>query len=93
LEVAYYDPRPPRRRADEPYSLTVDLENAARVGLISNSFPDSGRFAEHVGQALTSLIPRVTTLRYSKPDSSPATAETRARIARECDAVISAYGH
>lgn len=92
--IRYLDPRAVPRRPDETYDLSIDIANEpVTLGLISNSFPDASRFMKHVGDALARAAPSLVINHYAKADTSQAPADMRTGIARECDAVVSAYGH
>jgi hypothetical protein len=94
VAVDYFDPRAEPSKPAEPYLLSVDITaQPATVGLIANNFIDSTRFMDHVEAALLAAIPTVGVLRYTKPDTSPATADLRREIFENCTAVVSAYGH
>ena len=86
MTIEFHDPRGEQRRASEAYALALDCEAAVTIGLLANGFPDSVAFLDAVESALVR--------RYAKPGASaPASADLVARIAGECDALVTAYGH
>jgi len=94
MSISFHDPRGDTRVAAEPYSCQHPLKDGAVIGLLANGFPDSIAFLDAVEQALTKAQPSIQVKRYRKPGASaPAEPELVARIAEQCDALITAYGH
>jgi hypothetical protein len=94
MSIEFHDPRATRRAPPEPYRLTVALDGAVTIGLLANGFPDAAAFLDAVESALAPHLPSARFRRYDKGNPSiPATAALLDRIAGECDAVASAYGH
>ena len=94
MGVAYFDPRAAQGRPDEAYTLRADLNADLMIGMLANGFPDSERFLRYLGEALARKFPRVRFRHVVKPiDSAPVAADMLSAIARECGALISAYGH
>lgn len=94
MTVRYFDPRAEPSRSAESYDLRIDVgSEPVTLGLISNTFTDARRFLEHLEAALATAVPALSFISYAKPDTSPASCDMRTAVVRECDAVISAYGH
>lgn len=93
MDISYHDPRGETRTPPEPYACSTDPGSAA-IGLLANGFPDSVAFLDAVERALAAALPDARFLRYEKPGASiPANAALVDRIAGECDALVTAYGH
>jgi hypothetical protein len=94
MSISFHDPRGASRVAVEPYTCKSALSGSPTIGLLANNFPDSEAFLDAVERALTSALPDARFARYLKPSASiPASAELVERIANECDALVTAYGH
>jgi len=94
MTIEFHDPRGVARTAATPYQCRARLDGAAAIGLLANGFPDSAAFLDAVAQALGARLPAASFPRYAKPGASvPARPDLLARIARECDALVTAYGH
>ena len=94
MAIEFHDPRATRLAPPEPYRLAAALDGAVTVGLLANGFPDSTAFLDAVESALAARLPAARFKRYDKGNPSiPATAALLDRIAGECTAVASAYGH
>ncbi len=94
MTIQFHDPRGATRVPAEPYACRHALDDGAVVGLLANGFPDSVAFLDAVEDALRVALPGVRFARYAKPGASaPANDALVARIAAECDALVTAYGH
>ncbi len=94
MSISFHDPRGASRVAAEAYTCTAQLAGTPTIGLLANNFPDSEAFLDAVQRALGAALPHARFARYLKPSASiPANAQMVERIARECDALVTAYGH
>lgn len=94
MTIEFHDPRGEQGRTSEAYALALDCESAVTIGLLANGFPDSVVFLDAVESALGAVLPAARFRCYAKPGAStPASADLVARIAGECDALVTAYGH
>ncbi|MEQ8233072.1 MAG: hypothetical protein RLW61_12475 [Gammaproteobacteria bacterium] len=94
MTIQFHDPRGATRVPPEAYDCRHALGDGAVVGLLANGFPDAAAFLDAVESALAATLPGLRFARYAKPGASaPASAELVARIASECDALVTAYGH
>lgn len=96
--IVYLDPVSGRGTPPDPYEPRLKLTDAATIiGLMSNLFIDASHLLEDLKQPLRDLLPGVEFRFYDKGhmrnSSFPAPATQIEQIARECDAVICAYGH
>jgi hypothetical protein len=92
--VTFLDPRAQPGTPVDPYTLRVDLDQPVTIGLLANGFPDSVPFLDHVGQALATLVPTATFVRFDKGNASAiASDDLLDRITAGCGAVVTAYGH
>ncbi len=94
MTIRFIDPRAEPGATPEPYNLAVDITNGLTIGLLANGFPDSVRFLDYLEQSLRKRIPRLKIERFNKVDpTSVAGDKMLAGITKECQAVLSAYGH
>lgn len=94
MSISFHDPRGASRVAAEPYTCKTALGGTPTIGLLANNFPDSEAFLDAVQRALSTVLPSARFARYLKPSASvPANAQMVERIASECDALVTAYGH
>lgn len=93
MPVEYLDPTAEEAVEIEPYELFADTTGPLDLALIANSFPDGTRFMDKLEEVLVELLPAATIHRYQKPNVAHITDEQLETISRECDAVISAWGH
>lgn len=94
MSISFHDPRGASRVTAEAYTCTAALDGAPTIGLLANNFPDSEAFLDAVERALANALPAARFARYLKPSASvPANAQMVERIAFECDALVTAYGH
>ena len=94
MSVHYHDPRGDLPTQATPYHLGVDFSRPRTLGLLANGFPDSVQFLDALEQALAAAQPGLSFRRYDKGNPSiPASEALLTRMAAECDAVASAYGH
>ncbi len=94
MSIEFVDPRGETRRAAQAYEHVLDVTVPATIGLLANGFPDSVAFLDAVEVALGEALPQASFRRYAKPGASaPADSALVARIAAECDALVTAYGH
>ncbi|MEQ8661236.1 MAG: hypothetical protein RLW62_10495 [Gammaproteobacteria bacterium] len=94
MTIQFHDPRGATRMPPAAYTCRHALGNGATIGLLANGFPDSVAFLDALETALAAALPDVNFARYAKPGASaPASAALVARIATECDALVTAYGH
>jgi hypothetical protein len=92
--IRFHDPRALPGAAAEPYHLAIGPGDDITVGLLANGFPDSVRFLEHVGAALTAAAPGIKLERYDKRDASSLASDALLdRVGAACRAVVAAYGH
>jgi hypothetical protein len=94
MSLSFHDPRGTSRVTAEAYNCAASLDGTPTIGLLANNFPDSEAFLDAVQRALADALPRARFVRYLKPSASiPANAAMVERIANECDALVTAYGH
>lgn len=94
MKVSFHDPRGSSRVAAEAYTCRATLAGTPVIGLLANNFPDSVEFLDAIERALAVAMPDARFERYLKPNAStPAKNELVERIASECDALVTAYGH
>ncbi len=94
MSISFHDPRGTSRVTAEAYTCKAKLDGAPTIGLLANNFPDSEVFLDAVERALAMALPSARFARYLKPSASvPANAQMVERIATECDALVTAYGH
>lgn len=94
MSISFHDPRGTSRVTAEAYTCKAALDGAPTIGLLANNFPDSEAFLDAVERALANALPAARFARYLKPSASvPANAQMVERIATECDALVTAYGH
>ncbi len=96
MTVTFVDPRAQPSLPVDAYAVTLlDPATPATIALLSNGFPDSVTFLDHVETALTDAAPPGTRVkRFAKPDpSTPVSAKVLAEIVERCDALVTAYGH
>ena len=94
--MRFHDPRGEVATPVDPYELHVDLAATSQptIGLLANGFPDSDNFLEHVGAALSELLPGAKVLAWNKGNASIAAPEDMLQeIKTQCHAAIAAYGH
>jgi hypothetical protein len=93
--IEFVDPRAEPAMPVEAYTLSIDPHaGPISIGLLANGFPDSVPFLDRVETALQQALPQADFRRYDKGDpSSVVPDEMLDAIVRECDAVVSAYGH
>jgi hypothetical protein len=93
--VEFLDPRAEPAVAVEPYTLSIDpTDGPISIGLLANGFPDSVGFLDRVEAALQQTLPQARFRRYDKGNASVGVSDDMLdAIVRECDAVVSAYGH
>lgn len=95
----YLDPHAKPGAPIDAYEPRLVLAGAApkTIGLMSNLFVDASHLLEDLQEPLGQLVPSVKFRFYDKGhmrnSSFPAPATQIEQIARECDAVICAYGH
>ena len=90
----FLDPRGSPVAPVEPYCGRTALAAGETVALFANGFPDSVAFLEHVGAALTRVIPGLTVKLWNKGNASALASEQHlGEIQAECTAVVAAYGH
>lgn len=94
MSLDFHDPRGRARVADQPYTARLPLADNPVIGLLANGFPDAGPFLDAVEGALAQALPTARIVRYAKPNAStPADTALIDRIADECSALVTAYGH
>jgi len=94
--IEYHNPDASMAVEETPYELSVAVsgENAVRIGLLANGFPDSVPFLNELGEALQALRPGIEVLAYNKGNASiPAGEKLLGEIGGDCVGVIAAYGH
>lgn len=92
--LRFHDPRALPGAAPEPYALVLEDLDGVTIGLLANGFPDSDRFLDRVGEALSRAEPRLRLERYDKRDASSLASDSLLdRIGATCRAVVTAYGH
>ena len=93
--IEFLDPRAEPGTPPEPYELSIDIEaGPAELGLVANGFPDSMAFLEAVGAALQQRVPGLRLRYYDKGNASVVASDDLVEgISKECQAVITAYGH
>lgn len=81
----------------EPYEGWTAWAPGTTVGLLANSFPGSVAFLARVGRALEGRVPGLQYRSFDKGRTSgssvPLTPDRVAGITRECEVVVTAYGH
>jgi len=94
MSLSFHDPRGITRVAAEAYTCRATLDGTPTIGLLANNFPDSVEFLDAIERALAVALPTARFQRYLKPNASvPAKNALIERIATECDALVTAYGH
>ena len=94
MSVQYHDPRGELPTQATPYQLGLAFDQPRTLGLLANGFPDSVQFLDALEAALRASVPTLSFRRYDKGNPSiPASEALLDRMAAECDAVASAYGH
>ena len=93
--IEFVDPRAEPSMEIEAYTLAIDpTEGPVSIGLLANGFPDSVAFLDRLETALEQHLPQARYCRYDKGNPSAGLSdEMLDTITRECDAVVSAYGH
>jgi hypothetical protein len=95
MTFEYLDPREEPGLPVDPYDLRIDLsEPGLTVGLLANGFPDSMNFLGEIGRALKKRFPGILVQTFDKGNASIVAGDLLLNaIAKECRAVITAYGH
>lgn len=93
--IEFVDPRAEPGIDVEAYTLSIDpTQGPISIGLLSNGFVDATPFMDRVEVALRDALPQAELRRYAKTDPSAVVSdEMLSEIARECQAVVAAYGH
>ena len=94
--IEYHNPEARVEVEETPYdlSVTISSEDATRIGLLANGFPDSVEFLNELGAALQRLRPGITVQAYNKGNASiPANEQLLGEIGGDCVGVVAAYGH
>ena len=92
--IQFLDPRAEPGAQPEPYELTANLSENPAVGLLANGFPDSERFLDQVEHVLSEVAPDLPVHRYNKGNASIIAGDQLLDgISKECQVVITAYGH
>jgi hypothetical protein len=95
--IELLDPQAVPGLATTDYACRFEPADGRVVGLLSNSFIDAAEFLEDLQQLLALTWAGVRYHRYDKQhirnSTFPLAATEQARIADECDAVVTAYGH
>jgi hypothetical protein len=94
MTIQFIDPRAEPGATPEPYDLSVDVTGGQTIGLLANGFPDSVRFLDYLQKSLAARLPDLKIKRYNKGNATVvASDQVLSGIAKECLAVITAYGH
>ena len=94
--LEYHNPEARVGVEETPYELSVKIssEDATRIGLLANGFPDSVEFLDELGAALQRLRPGIAVHAYNKGNASiPANEQLLGEIGGDCVGVVAAYGH
>mgnify|MGYP001163746451 CR=1 FL=1 len=96
--VAFHNPKGQMSTPHDAYELSFDLmaakDQPRTLGLLANGFPDSENFLRHLGSVLEERLPNLQLRFWNKGNASiPAPAAMLDEIARDCDALVAAYGH
>jgi hypothetical protein len=96
--ITYLDPRSAPSAAIDPYvAVLAPLEPGRhrRIGLLANGFPDSVNFLERLVEELSKRTPPGTAFTIHNKGNAAAVASDSqiAALAKESDAVVTAYGH
>ena len=92
--IQFLDPRAEPGASPEPYTLSADLAGSPTIGLLANGFPDSEAFLDRVEEVLAEILPAAQCKRFNKGNaSSLASDQLLDGIAKECEAVVTAWGH
>ena len=92
--IQFLDPRAEPGAIPEPYSLAADLAGSPSIGLLANGFPDSEAFLDRVEEVLTEILPAAKCKRYNKGNASALAGDQLLDgIAKECEVVVTAWGH
>ena len=92
--MEFLDPRGTPLAPIEPYGGRAALDPGETVALFANGFPDSVAFLEHIGTALTRVVPGLDVKLWDKGNASAlASQQHLGEIQAECTAVVAAYGH
>lgn len=96
MTVTFVDPRATPSLPADPYDLPLlGTEQPVTLAFLSNGFPDSVPFMEHVEKAVLALAPAGTAARrFAKPNASTLVSpKVLDEMAATCDALVTAYGH
>lgn len=94
MTIQFIDPRAEPGANPEPYDLSIDIAGAQTIGLLANGFPDSVRFLDFLEQSLGGRFPSLKIKRYNKGNATTVAGDqVLSAITKECQAVITAYGH
>jgi hypothetical protein len=94
--IEYHDPKAKSEVQQFPYELSIKLKgsNQVTIGLLANGFPDSENFLNKIAEVIRADEPGITIKSYNKGNASvPASDDMLGEIERDCQAVITAYGH
>ncbi len=95
MPVHYLNPTAEPGVPIEEYALGLD-EGPVRVALLANGFPGSRGLLDAFERSLAGLLPGATFVQYDKTGtdtSIPLSPEEVDEIARDCGALVAAYGH
>jgi hypothetical protein len=95
MAITYLDPVAEPGVPVEPYEARLAPDRRAPViALLGHAYPDANLFLDHVETALGDLTPGAEFRRYDKGNASvPCPDALIDRIATECHAMVTAWGH
>ena len=95
--ISYIDPRGHIATPVEPYTLNHQFAvdgDGTTLGLLANGYPDSERFLDEVGRAMTQRLPALKVKTWNKGNPTIVASDAMlSEISSGCDVVIAAYGH
>lgn len=93
--IEFHNPEAPTSVETVPYDLKLPIRGqSVAIALLSNGFPDSQPFLEHLGEAIRRLEPKIETKSFPKSNPTmPADDDLLQEIRSSCTGAIAAYGH
>jgi hypothetical protein len=95
--IVYLDPTAPPAAKQDAYTPRLRVGTAPRIALFPNLFTDSAAFLHDLAAVLARYLPGASfpyfDKQFGRNMSAPVSAELKARLLAESDAVLLAYGH